>query len=82
MRIDLRIDRLVLDGVGVAPDRADAVRRAVEAELSRLLTTAPAADRPHSRRQRRADGPPGAQIGANLGTGIARSVYGAVTRAD
>jgi hypothetical protein len=39
MNIDLRIERLILDGVdGVEPNSAAAVQGAVEAELARLLT--------------------------------------------
>ena len=37
MNIHVHIERLVLDGLPVAPGRGDLVREAVEAELTRLL---------------------------------------------
>lgn len=39
MDINLHIERLILDGLPLAPAQSAQVRAAVEAELSRLLTT-------------------------------------------
>lgn len=38
MNIRLHIDRLVLDGVNIAPDRHHVLQASVETELTRLLT--------------------------------------------
>jgi len=38
MNITLHIERLVLDGVPIAPDQRHLLQASVEAELSRLLT--------------------------------------------
>ena len=81
MRIELHIDRLVLDGVGVPPGSAASVLGDVETELRALLLASPAPSWQASRRQRRATGAP-VQQGEHLGTAVARSVYGAVRRAD
>lgn len=43
MKIDLRIDRLVLDAALLEGGRADAVAAAIESELARLLTMPDAA---------------------------------------
>jgi hypothetical protein len=40
MKIAVRIERLVLDGLAVTPVEGQRVRRAVEAEIGRLLTAA------------------------------------------
>ncbi|WP_433727431.1 hypothetical protein ACQP2Y_12385 [Actinoplanes sp. CA-051413] len=83
MRVELRIDRLVLDDKAVSREHADTLRRAVEFELSRLLVAAPSASWQRSRRMRRVTGPDVVRAGAaGLGAGIARSVYEAVGRAD
>jgi hypothetical protein len=37
MKINLHIERLVLDGLSLAPGQGDIVRAAVESELARLL---------------------------------------------
>jgi hypothetical protein len=89
MRIELHIERLVLDGVGVSGRDADAVRRAVASELSRLFagTAAGAAAasaartgaEPRSRWVRHVLAPP-ARLGspadpAGLGRGIADSLH-------
>ena len=81
MRIELHVDRLVLDDVGVAPRSAESVREAVETELRRLLLASPARSWQASRRSRRVSGPQVRQ-GGQLGAAVARSVYGAVHRAD
>lgn len=80
-RIELRIDRLVLDGVGVEPRHAAAVREAVTAELSRLLAAAPARSW-QDRRLRRVSAPP-VRLGApgevsGVARGVARSLYRAI----
>ena len=38
MNINLHIERLVLDGLDIAPERRQILQAAVEQELSRLLT--------------------------------------------
>ncbi|MDC8448248.1 MAG: hypothetical protein LV473_07810 [Nitrospira sp.] len=38
MNVNLRIDRLVLDGMEIAPEQCPVLQAAVETELSRLLT--------------------------------------------
>ena len=38
MNINLHIERLVLDGLDIAPEQRPALQTAVEGELSRLLT--------------------------------------------
>ena len=85
MRIELHIDRLVLDGTGIEPGRATMLGEALEAELSRLLTGAPPSSWPQSRQLRRLAappirlGPPGDVPG--LARGVAHSVHGALTSA-
>ncbi|MGH3392313.1 MAG: hypothetical protein ACRDOO_25870 [Actinomadura sp.] len=88
MRVELHIDRLVLDGTGVELRHAGIVREAVETELSRLLTGAPASSwRAWSswqdRRMRRLTAPsvrlPAGQDAIAVGRLIARSVYGGVS---
>lgn len=81
MRIELHIDRLVLDGVGVPPRSAASVREAVETELRGLVLASPAHSWQASRRSRRVSGPP-VQQGGQLGATVARSVYTAVHRVD
>ena len=86
MRIELHIDRLVLDGTGIERGRAALLGEALEAELSRLLTGAPPSSWPQSRDLRRLAaarpirlGPPGDVPG--LARGVAHSVHGALTSA-
>jgi hypothetical protein len=85
MRIELHIDRLVLDGTGIEPGHAAMLEEALESELSRLLTGAPAVSWQQSRHLRRLAaspirlGPPGDVRG--LAQGVARSVHGALTSA-
>lgn len=78
MRIDLHIDRVVLDGV--PRHHAALVREALTAELGRLFAAAPAGSWGRSRVVRRVDAPPVAPAAdpARLGRGIAASVYGGV----
>ena len=47
MKIDLHIERLVLDGVDTAPGQRDLLRAAVETELTRLLLEGGLAYRPN-----------------------------------
>ena len=80
MRVELHIERLVLDGLEVAPGQGDRLRGAVAAELGRLLrqgALAPAlaagGARPHL-----AGGvlrPAAEGGGARLGRQIARAAY-------
>jgi hypothetical protein len=85
MRIELHIDRLVLDGTGIEPGHAGMLGEALESELSRLLTGAPAASWPQSRHLRRLAaspirlGPPGDIPGT--ARSVARSVHSALTSA-
>lgn len=74
MRIELHIERVVLDGV--PRHQAAQVREALTAELTRLLAAAPAGSWRRSRAVRRVDAPPVATTDpARLGRGIAASVY-------
>lgn len=52
-RVDLRIERVVLDGIEVAPRHVAALTAALEAELTRLVTEAPSGTWQQSRRERR-----------------------------
>jgi hypothetical protein len=82
MRVELHIERLVLDGTGVEPRHAGAVREAVETELSRLFTGTRQRVWPswQDRRLRRLAAPPvrlpAGHDPAAAGRVIARSVYG------
>ena len=77
MRIELHIERVVLDGV--PRHQAALVREALTAELTRLLAAAPAGSWRRSRAVRRVDAPPVAAADPDrLGRGIAASVYGGV----
>ncbi|MFE0022444.1 hypothetical protein [Amycolatopsis sp. NPDC059021] len=78
VKIHLRIDRVVLDGVG-SPSDSRAIHEALQAELARLVATAPSSAWSESRGQRRVSAPevrPGSP--AALGRDIAGSVYRAV----
>ena len=79
MRIELHIERVVLDGV--AAHHAPVVRDVLTAELGRLVTAAPARSWQRSRRARRIAAPPvpPAAGPVRLGAGIATSVYGGLT---
>ncbi len=85
MRIELHIDRVVLDGTGIEPGHATMLGEALESELSRLLTSTPAASWQQSRHLRRLAanpiclGPPGDVPG--MARSVARSVHGALTSA-
>lgn len=71
MRIELHIDRLVLDGVA-EPHQAAAIRDALHAELTRLLTTAPPGVwRPRTRPLLRAP---------EISTGRAEAVGGSIAK--
>lgn len=80
MRIELHIDRVVLDGVG-DPRQVPAIQEALHAELSRLLTTTPPAAR-RPRRERRVGAPEvllrPTTTPAGLGAAIAHSVHSGV----
>jgi hypothetical protein len=83
MNIRLHIERLVVDGFGVRHADGPAVKAAVQSELNRLLTD-------KGLRNELQQGGAIAQVRAgalqvgarpslrNLGTGIARSVYGGI----
>lgn len=80
MRVVLHIGRLVLDGV--EPHQAGAVREALTAELSRLLTATPDHQWRVSQRQRRIAVPPlppPAGGPERLGRTVAGSVYAGIT---
>ena len=85
MNINLNIERLVLEGVGVAPGDEAILRAAAEAELSRLLTSgglSPAlsaggdAARVPGGEVRLAEGGEARQLGVQ----VARAVYEGVRR--
>ena len=83
MNIDLHIERLVVDGLNVGPGQGVLVKRAVQAELSRLLMEGGLADNLQSggvlsnigtkQMQIREDANP-----SRLGQEIARAVYGGI----
>ena len=83
MKIDLHIERLVLDGIDVGPAQRPHLQAAVEAELGRLLAEGGIGDGlagggavPAVRAEGfalSADGSP-----VSLGQQIARSVYGGI----
>jgi hypothetical protein len=76
MKIELHIDRLVLDGVNGDPDE---IRKALHTELTRLIAAAPTTTWQPSR-TRRLQGPElRAGQARATGCGIARSVYQAVS---
>jgi hypothetical protein len=78
MRIELHIERVVLDGI--EHRHVPAVREALTTELGRLLSAGPARSWWHSRHARRIDAPPVAPVSdpARLGRGIAASLYGGI----
>jgi hypothetical protein len=82
MKIELQINRLVLDGVGFEPREAVGIREPFESELSRLLSASPSRSWQRSRRERSLNAPTCRQDGkSTLAHGIARSVYDAVSHA-
>ena len=74
--IELRIDRIVLEGITLDPRHARVVREALEAELTRLATAAPG-HWPESRQERQVSAPtiPADADPTALGENVARSVY-------
>jgi hypothetical protein len=85
MNIDVNIERLILDGVPLPPGQQPQVRAAVEAELARLLAEGglypelaaggAVPSLPAGNVEMTGDGNP-----AQLGTQIARAVYGGIGR--
>jgi hypothetical protein len=85
MNIEIHIERLVLDGLAVSRADAPLVQAAVEAELSRLLTNgalAPNLLAGGAVPRLRAAAIPAPHGGepTGLGTQIARSVYGGISK--
>ena len=85
MNISLHIERLVLDGVNIAPEQRHLLQASVETELTRLLT-----DRGLSSSLAQGIALPrlstsGMQLTSNnptrIGQQIAQSVYGGIGRA-
>jgi hypothetical protein len=81
MNIDLHIDRLVLEGLDISPAQRLVLQAALEAELSRLMTTGGLPPGLLSGGSIPSVSAPSIQIGrqnnpAQLGQQIARSVYG------
>jgi hypothetical protein len=85
MKINLHIERLVLDGLPIEQHHGPLVQAAVEAELTRLLV----AEGPHSRLNLNSGATPritapGIQVlNANpvqTGEQVARAVYGSITQ--
>ena len=73
MRIELHVDRLVLDGVGVSEHQVPALRAALITELTRLL-----GDQPGLTGSSRRVVAPDIQLAANpaaLGGNLARSIH-------
>ena len=73
MRIELHVDRLVLDGVGVGEHQIPALRAALIGELTRLL-----AEQPGLTGSSRRVVAPDVQLAANpvaLGGNLARSIH-------
>jgi hypothetical protein len=85
MNINLHIERLVLDNLPITRQQGPLVQAAVERELSRLLTEQGFASSP-SDLSVPAVKTDGIQLDSNnpdpmqLGTQIAQSVYGGITR--
>ncbi|MGV9264244.1 hypothetical protein ACWDRR_06215 [Kitasatospora sp. NPDC003701] len=79
MRIELHIERLVLDGVGADPGE---LGTALHAELTRLLAAAPAGAWGESRSVPGLAAPQarGGHRPAALGAAVARSVHSALVR--
>ncbi|MEV3993813.1 hypothetical protein AB0J57_33525 [Streptomyces sp. NPDC049837] len=77
MRIELRIGRIVLEGI--EPRDAKTVRTALTTELAALLTRSPITP-PASHHIRRTTAPPfpAAPDATALGRGIARAVHGSL----
>jgi hypothetical protein len=79
MRIHVRIDRVVFDGVGIEPRHAAAVREAIGAELTRLSALTPASAWGRSRRERRIHGAVGQLTTPHhLGAVAARALHNAL----
>jgi hypothetical protein len=80
MTIEVRIDRVVLDGVDLPPGQSRVLGEALEAELKRLLATAPHETLRESRHTRRIEAPsPDLDSAAGperLGRDIAQSIHG------
>ena len=76
--IGVHIDRVVLDGIDLAPGQARALGEALEAELARLLTASRPGAWRESRHTRRIDGPAlrlgGHPTVSSLGRQIAREI--------
>jgi len=83
MNINLHIERLVLDGISLAPGQRPLLQAAVQTELTRLLASGGLSDSPQSGGalysmraagiQLASDGSP-----ARLGEQIAEAVYGGI----
>jgi hypothetical protein len=79
--IEVRIDRVVLDGVDVPPGQARVLGEALEAELTRLFTAARPGAWPESARVRRADlRLPEDGTAVALGQDIARAIHSGLDR--
>ncbi len=82
MRIELHIERLVLEGVGVDRRHSTAVHETLTTELTRLLTAPPARSWQQSRIvPRMSTLPVTSDVGdpGGLGRSIATSIYGGLT---
>jgi hypothetical protein len=81
MRIELHIDRVVLDGVG-DPRHAGLIEEALRAELTRLVAESPRTTWQQSRRERRVNAPTVA-LGSPtaLGRDVAASIHSGLARA-
>ncbi|MGH3796776.1 MAG: hypothetical protein ACRDSP_18015 [Pseudonocardiaceae bacterium] len=84
MKIELHIDRVLLDGIGVSPRHVRALREALHTELTRLITEAPRTTWQQSRRRRRITTPaitvPRTGTPSAIGRQVARAVHGGLLR--
>lgn len=81
MKVKVRIDRLVLDGLPVTAAQGPLVRRAVEVELARLLAATDPRGLARTGGASPVERAPGVRLAGGegpgvLGTRIARSVHG------
>lgn len=85
MKINLHVERLILDGLPVSSHQAPLVQAAVEAELARLLTSERLAGTLNSGGATPRVNAPGIQLHsdnspAQLGRQIAAAVYGGLNK--
>jgi hypothetical protein len=83
MTIEVRIDRVVLDGVDLPPCQSRALGEALEAELARLFMASRPGAWPESARVRRAElRLPEDGTAVALGRDIARAIHSGLDRGE